>query len=194
MNNFDHLQTIMRELDKIEVSLRTLRDYVEPKTKATVNAAIGEAYRLRERLGPGQLIRPERGNAKAWLKPKILPLDHYTLIAYICIMNLLFREIVGFMDVITDLLTDEEYADMQRELRANPEKGDIIRGIGGARKVRAKTGSKGKSGGVRVIYYFQREETIWMLTAYSKKEKSDLSEKEKKVLAHIIEKIKGGGK
>jgi hypothetical protein len=48
-------------------------------------------------------------------------------------MNLLFREIVGFMDVITNLLTDEEYADLQRELRANPEKGDIIRGIGGVR-------------------------------------------------------------
>ena len=50
MNNFEHLQTILRELDKIEESLRTLRDYVEPKTKATVNAAIAEAHRLREQL------------------------------------------------------------------------------------------------------------------------------------------------
>lgn len=51
MNNFDHLQIIMRELDKLEDSLRTLRDYVEPKTKATVNAAIAEAQRFREQLG-----------------------------------------------------------------------------------------------------------------------------------------------
>lgn len=50
MNNFDHLQTILRELDKLEDSLRTLRDYVEPKTKATVNAAIREAQRLRDHL------------------------------------------------------------------------------------------------------------------------------------------------
>jgi hypothetical protein len=98
------------------------------------------------------------------------------------------------MEIITDLLTDEEYADVQRELRANPEKGDVIRGGGGARKVRAKVGSRGKSGGVRVIYYFQREETIWMLTAYAKKNKSDLSDKEKKVLAQIVERLKGDGK
>lgn len=51
MNNFDHLQTILRELDKLEGSLRTLRDYVQPKTKAPINAAIAEAYRLRDLLG-----------------------------------------------------------------------------------------------------------------------------------------------
>lgn len=50
MNNFEHLQNILRELDKIEESLRTLRDYVEPKTKATINGAIREAQRLREQL------------------------------------------------------------------------------------------------------------------------------------------------
>ena len=50
MNNFEHLQTILRELDKIEESLRTLRDYAEPKTKASINGAIGEAQRLRESL------------------------------------------------------------------------------------------------------------------------------------------------
>jgi hypothetical protein len=50
MNNFEHLQTIMRELDKLEASLRTLRDHAEPKTKAVINAAIGEAQRLRDNL------------------------------------------------------------------------------------------------------------------------------------------------
>ena len=50
MNNYEHLQTILRELDKIEESLRTLRDYAEPQTKASINGAIGEAQRLRESL------------------------------------------------------------------------------------------------------------------------------------------------
>ena len=50
MNNFEHLQTILRELDKIEESLRTLRDYAEAKTKASINGAIREAQRLRESL------------------------------------------------------------------------------------------------------------------------------------------------
>ena len=50
MNNFEHLQTIQREIDKLEESLRTLRDHVEPKTKASINAAIGESQRLRSHL------------------------------------------------------------------------------------------------------------------------------------------------
>lgn len=50
MNVFDDLQTIQRELDKVEDSLRKLRDYVEPKTKAPINAAIAVAQGLREKL------------------------------------------------------------------------------------------------------------------------------------------------
>jgi hypothetical protein len=60
-------------------------------------------------------------------------------------MNLLFREVAGFMELIADLLSDEEYADLQKELRANPEKEDMVRGTGGSRKVRAKMGAKGKA-------------------------------------------------
>ena len=107
-------------------------------------------------------------------------------------MNLLFREVEGFTDIITDLLTDEEYAELQKDLRANPEKGSVIQGTSGARKVRARAGTKGKSGGVRVIYYFQHEETIWMLSAYPKSKKENLSEKEKKLIRLIVEEIKGG--
>ena len=106
-------------------------------------------------------------------------------------MNLIFREIGDFTEVIADLLKDEEYADLQDELRANPEKGSVIQGTGGARKVRAKAGGKGKSGGVRVIYYFQHEEIIWLLDAYAKSEKESLTEQEKKSLRQIIEEIKG---
>ncbi|HLP41418.1 MAG TPA: hypothetical protein VK465_07925 [Fibrobacteria bacterium] len=51
MNNFDHLRTILRELDKLEDGLRALRDHVEPKTKTPINAAIAEAHRLRDLLG-----------------------------------------------------------------------------------------------------------------------------------------------
>lgn len=50
MNNFDHLQIIMRELDTLEDSLRTLRDYAEIKTKAAINGALKEAQRLRDSL------------------------------------------------------------------------------------------------------------------------------------------------
>jgi hypothetical protein len=107
-------------------------------------------------------------------------------------MNLVFQEVEGFTDAITDLLQDEEYAELQRELLLNPEKGKVIPGTGGARKIRAKGGGKGKSGGIRVIYYFQHEERIWFLDAYAKSKKENLTEKEKKILRLIVEEIKEG--
>jgi hypothetical protein len=107
-------------------------------------------------------------------------------------MNLSFREIEGFTEVIADLLNDEEYASMQEELRVNPEKGNLIPGTGGARKIRARAGTKGKSGSVRVIYYYQLYDTIWLLDAYAKSKKDNLTEKEKKIVRSIVEAIKEG--
>jgi hypothetical protein len=52
---------------------------------------------------------------------------------------------------------------------------------------------KGKRGGARVIYYFQdRNDVIWMLTAYLKNEKDDLMQHEIRDIAGIIKEIKGG--
>ena len=107
-------------------------------------------------------------------------------------MNLHFLEVGDFPDIITELLTDEEYSSLQDELRKNPEKGSLIPGTGGARKIRVGMRNKGKSGGVRVVYYFQVEETIWMLAAYPKSRKKDITEHEKKSLRLFIEEIKGG--
>ncbi|MDZ7781916.1 MAG: type II toxin-antitoxin system RelE/ParE family toxin [Halioglobus sp.] len=55
-----------------------------------------------------------------------------------------------------------------------PDAGDIVKGSGGVRKVRWAADGKGKSGGVRVIYYWKKSDhEIWMLTIYSKSERSD---------------------
>ena len=59
-----------------------------------------------------------------------------------------------FTKQITTLLTDEEYGEFQSRLDANPELGAVIKGGGGIRKVRVALGSRGKSGGARVIYYW----------------------------------------
>jgi hypothetical protein len=109
-------------------------------------------------------------------------------------MNLHFREVGDFPEIITDLMSDDEYAALQDELRKNPEKGNLIQGTGGARKIRTKVGNKGKSGGVRVVYYFQREETVWLLDAYAKSHKENLTEREKAVIRGIVERIKRGAR
>lgn len=81
---------------------------------------------------------------------------------------------------------------LQEELRAHPEKGVLIPGLGEARKVRVAAKGHGKCGGIRVVYYFQVEDFIHFLSVYPKNEKADLSPKDKKVIIGIIQAIEEG--
>jgi hypothetical protein len=52
-----------------------------------------------------------------------------------------------------------------------PNAGKVVPQSGGIRKIRWAMSRKGKSGGVRVIYYFKKQDDeIWLLTNYSKSE------------------------
>lgn len=57
-----------------------------------------------------------------------------------------------FTKQIKGLATDDELMKLQVELIAQPDKGDLIEGTGGLRKVRMATCGQGKSSSVRVIY------------------------------------------
>jgi hypothetical protein len=64
-----------------------------------------------------------------------------------------------------------------------PESGKIVRGSGGVRKIRWAMSGRGKSGGVRVIYYFKKhDDEIWLLTIYSKNEAENIP-------AHVLRQI-----
>ena len=63
-----------------------------------------------------------------------------------------------FTKRIGALLSDEEYAEFQSRLAANPQIGALIRGGGGIRKVRIGVGSRGTRGGARVICYWAARE------------------------------------
>lgn len=69
-------------------------------------------------------------------------------------MKLVFLETPLFTRLLGDYLTDESYRELQRALMENPEMGDVMPGTGGFRKVRWEDArrSKGKRGGLRVIY------------------------------------------
>lgn len=70
-----------------------------------------------------------------------------------------------------------------------PDAGDIIRGTGGARKIRWRSKGRGKRGGVRVIYYWiTKDDQILLLTAYAKNEVTELSETAKKEIKRLIQK------
>jgi len=94
-----------------------------------------------------------------------------------------------FTKKINSLLTDEEYHKLQNELVLNPEKGKIIRGSGGLRKIRYGVSGRGKSGGVRIIYYWiMKRDTILMLLIYPKNEQDNLTPSQLKILKSLVEK------
>lgn len=76
---------------------------------------------------------------------------------------------------------------MQNELVADPMRGDLIKGGGGIRKLRYAVTGRGKSGGVRVIYYLKRiDDLIYMLVIYPKSRKDDLSPDEIEQLRKLV--------
>lgn len=88
-------------------------------------------------------------------------------------------------------MTEESLEDLYDYLCHHPNEGDLIRGTGGIRKLRWKTGktNKGKSGGVRVIYYYEHEAFIILLTLYSKSEKENLTDAERNTLKKLLPQI-----
>lgn len=91
------------------------------------------------------------------------------------------------------LLNKAEMLVAENEIAASPAKWPVVSGTGGIRKARAARGSAGKSGGVRIMYYFWlNEEVIYLLDIYAKNEKENLSDAEKKLLRGIIKELKEG--
>jgi hypothetical protein len=77
---------------------------------------------------------------------------------------------------------------LQAVLLENPEAGAIIVGSGGLRKVRWALPGRGKRGGARMIYYFWVVKSrIYLLYAYSKSAKGDLTREQVKILARLMQ-------
>ncbi len=95
-----------------------------------------------------------------------------------------------FTRLLNDLMTDDEYARLQNVLVEDPTRGDIISGGGGIRKLRHALGGRGKSGGVRVIYYWLRENgQIYMLLIYPKSKKDDLTDRQTALLRDFVKEL-----
>jgi hypothetical protein len=88
-------------------------------------------------------------------------------------------------------LGDSELQVLQHLLLVDPEAGDVIPGLAGARKVRIPMEGRGKSGGGRVIYVdVVVRDQIYLLLAYPKNVQTDMTPDQKKVIRQLIETIK----
>lgn len=84
------------------------------------------------------------------------------------------------------LLSDLERKQIVDYLAANPKAGAIMQGTGGIRKLRWAREGMGKSGGVRVIYYYFNESMpLYLLTVFGKGEKDNLTKTERNELAKL---------
>ena len=88
-------------------------------------------------------------------------------------------------------LTEDDLIVLQNLLLKDPKIGDVIPGASGIRKVRIPVEGIGKRSGGRVIYIdIEVKESIYLLDVYAKNEKTDLSDKEKKLLEKLVERLK----
>ena len=85
------------------------------------------------------------------------------------------------------LFGGDERVAAENSIAANPFRWPVIRGTGGIRKARVAFGGKGKSGGLRVIYFYQASpETIYLPAVYPKSEQEDLSPADRKAWAKFV--------
>jgi len=99
-------------------------------------------------------------------------------------------ETLPFQRKISTLLSDEERSDLIAYLAEQPNAGVLMPGTGGIRKLRWARQGGGKSGGIRVIYYFHNPlMPLYLLAAFGKNEKANLSTEEKRLLAKATKQL-----
>ncbi len=98
-----------------------------------------------------------------------------------------FVETPIFTREVTELLTDDEYRGLQLALLLRPEQGPLIAKGGGLRKVRWRRSGAGKRGGLRLIYFWSKDDdTIYMLFVYPKSDQEDLTPSQLRILSKLV--------
>ncbi|MES9904400.1 MAG: type II toxin-antitoxin system RelE/ParE family toxin [Sedimenticola sp.] len=97
-------------------------------------------------------------------------------------------ELPEFQRRAASLISEHEKQGIINYLAAHPQTGILMQGTGGIRKFRWTSGNKGKSGGVRVIYYYHNETMpLFLLSLFGKSEKTNLTKSERNELAKFTE-------
>ncbi|MEZ5691175.1 MAG: type II toxin-antitoxin system RelE/ParE family toxin [Rickettsiales bacterium] len=103
-------------------------------------------------------------------------------------------ETYEFIKQAKGLLTRDEIEELISYLAESPDAGDVIQGTGGFRKLRFKRSGTGKSGGVRVIYFFFNEGMpVSLISVYAKSKSDNITDKQRNALYAIAQEIKKGG-
>lgn len=97
-------------------------------------------------------------------------------------------EVPEYIRQVEKILIEAERQDVLNYLAVHPKAGDLIEGTGGIRKLRWGRGGRGKSGGVRVIYYYHSElMPLYLLALFAKNKQGNLSKAERNELAKLVD-------
>jgi mRNA-degrading endonuclease RelE of RelBE toxin-antitoxin system len=100
-------------------------------------------------------------------------------------------ELPEYIRKVEKLLSSDEREMIINHLSLNPIAGILLRGTGGLRKLRWAAKGKGKSGGIRVIYFFYNETLpVFIITVFGKNEKANLTKAERNELAKLTTLLK----
>ena len=99
-------------------------------------------------------------------------------------------EMPSYLKKAEALFNEAEREGIVAMVSADPECGELIQGTGGFRKVRVGRGGLGKRGGARVIYILRNESfPIFLITAYAKNDKENLTKAERNELKAMADAI-----
>ena len=102
-------------------------------------------------------------------------------------------ETAEFLKHAMRLMSDSEREELVAFVGANPEAGEIMPETGGVRKVRWGLAGRGKRGGARVIYYYHSDRLpLFLLTAYPKNEKANLTRAERNNMKRLVQILVAG--
>jgi len=104
---------------------------------------------------------------------------------------MLFIESRKFTEQVTSLNGEDALRELEQELLADPERGDLIQNTGGFRKIRMKLSGRGKSAGARVIYFpIKARSVIVLFYLYTKSRQADLTADQKAALRQQAQHMK----
>ena len=99
-------------------------------------------------------------------------------------------EVPEFLRRSAKLLSEVERQDIVCFLAHAPKSGVLIEGGGGIRKLRLRRGNKGKSGGIRIVYYFYNERIpLYLITLFVKGDRTNLTQAERNDLRALVDEL-----